>query len=191
MIDGGTTVSKTITRSQEIVSSKGPTGSVEFRNAQIFVTFIHTNLTNNGDLTPTFSEEIGQELSHKSIADIYFRCRVKFTRNAIGTKSPDFMRLGLPAINTSDELGSFGTSATRVGRQMDGSNWSVSGHVFCKSTTVGMSRIRLEQKYSSKTDFETWKDNQDFGWKNISMSRPLFGIDSFWYKHDQQNNVTN
>ena len=165
LIGGGITVSPTRTGSQNIVSPKGRTGSVEVRDAQIFNTSINGNLTNNGDPTPTFSKVIGKELSHKSSVGIYLSCRVNFMRNVVGTEIPDFMHLGLPAVNASDELGSFGTPATRVGRPIYGSNWCVPGHVFGEATAVGVSGTRSEKNYSSKTDFETRRENQDFGRK--------------------------
>ena len=82
--------------------------------------------------------------------------------NAVGTKIPDFMNLGILAINTLEELSSFCTPDTRVGRPMDVPNWSASGHVFGEVTAVGMSGTRSEQNYSYKTDFEIWSENQDF-----------------------------
>ena len=58
LIGGGTTISPTKTGIQEIVSPKGPTGSVEVKNAQPFNTSINGNYTKNGYPTPTFNEAI-------------------------------------------------------------------------------------------------------------------------------------
>ena len=80
------------------------------------------------------------------------------------------MNLGHPAVHALDELSSFSTSATRVGRPTDGSNWSASGHVFVEYTAVGLSGMRSDQNYSYITGFKTRKGNQDFGSKNISIS---------------------
>ena len=168
----GTTISPTRMEIQEIGSSKGTTSSVEFSNAQIFHTSIHRNLTKNGDLTPTFSKIIGRELFHNSSADIYSCCRVNFTLNSVGTKIPGFVNLGLLDVHASYEIGSFGTPATRVGSLTDGSSWSTPGLVLGEATAVEMSGTRSEQNYSSKTYFETKKENQDFGRQNIFMSRP-------------------
>ena len=55
----------------------------------------------------------------------------------------------------------------------------MTGRVFGEGTAVGMSGMRSEQKYSSKTDFETRKENQDFERQNISMSRPLLDLTTF------------
>ena len=89
--------------------------------------------------------------------------RAEFTSNAVVTKAPDFRHFGLLAVNASDELRSFSTPATRFGRTTDGLNWSAPGHVFGEATAVLMSRTRSEQDYSYKNDFETRRENQDFG----------------------------
>ena len=83
------TISPTRTGSHEIGIPKGPTGPVEVRNYQIFNTSINVNLTNNGDPTPTVSKSIRLELSHNSISNIFSRCWVNFTRNAVITEIPD------------------------------------------------------------------------------------------------------
>ena len=102
LIGGGTTVSPTRTGSQEIISPKGPTSSVEVRNAQPFHTSINGNYAKDGDSTPTV---IGRELSNDSSANIYLRCRVNFTCESVVTKTPNFMNLRLLAVQTSDGLG--------------------------------------------------------------------------------------
>ena len=98
-------------------------------------------------------------MSHDSSADIYLLYRVDLKSNSVGTIAPNFMHLGLPAINASDELKSFGTPTTRFGRPTDGSNWSVMGHVFGEVTEVGMSGTRSEQNYRYKNYFETRREN--------------------------------
>ena len=135
---GGTTVSSTcgIMGSQEIISKHGSTGSVETGDTQNFDTYIDESLDKNGNSTPIFSKAIGRELFHNSSSDIYLRCRVEFTSNVVGTEAPDFMLLGLPAVNTSNEVMSFGTPNTRVGRTTNGSNWSGPVHMFGELTAV-------------------------------------------------------
>ena len=152
---GGPTISPTRTGSQEIVSPHGTTDSVEVGNTQIFNTSINGHLAEDGNSTPVFGNLIRRELSHNSSINIYSRCRVNFTSNAVRTEASDFIHLGLPAINTLDELRSFGTPATRFRRPTDGSNWSAPGQVFGELTRAIMSRTRSEKNYSSKTDFET------------------------------------
>ena len=82
------------------------------------------------------------------------------------------MDLGLPAINTSNELGVFGNPATRIIKPTDGSHWSALDHVFSEATAAVMSATRSDEDYSYKTDFEIWRENRKFECQNISMSRP-------------------
>ena len=127
---GGTNISPTRTGRWDIVIPHRSTGFMEVGNTQIFNTSINENLTKDGDSTPIFSKVIVQELSNDSSADIYLYCRVDFMSNSFQTEAPDFMHLGLLAVNALDELRSFGTPATRVGNPTDGLNWSAPSHVF-------------------------------------------------------------
>ena len=82
------------------------------------------------------------------------------------------MNLGLSSVHISDELGSVLISTTRIGRLMDGSNWLLPGHLIGDVTADRVSRTRSEHNYNAKTDFETRRENQDFGRQNNYMSRP-------------------
>ena len=155
LIGVGTTVSPIITGSQDIISPKEPTSSVEVRNEKPFHTSIHGNSAENWDPTPTFSKLTGREFSDDSSADIYLFCRVKFTHDAVITEIPNFMNLGLSAFHTSDELVSFSIPANRIGRPMNGSNCLLPVHIIGEVIASRMSRTRSEQNYCSKTDFET------------------------------------
>ena len=95
-----------------------------------------------------------------------------FTSNTVRNEAPTFVNLGLLSVNASDEFNTFGTPATRVRRPTDGPHWSVPDLVFGEATAVGMSWTRSELDYSYRTDFQNWRENQDFGCQNISMSRP-------------------
>ena len=119
--DVGTTVSPTRTGIQEITSRKGPTGSVEVRNAQIFNTSITINSSKNVDPTSTFGRLIIRELFHDSRTDVSLLFLVNFERNAITTERQNFMNLGIPAAHTSDEVGSFSIPVTieSKGQRMD------------------------------------------------------------------------
>ena len=70
---------------QEIFIMHGSTGSVEIRDTQKLDTSINRNLAKNGDSKSIFCKAIGREMSHDSSADIYLRCRLDFTSNAVGT----------------------------------------------------------------------------------------------------------
>ena len=54
----------------------------------------------------------------------------------------------------------------------DGSYWMVTHHIFGEATAVGMSVAKSYQDYSYKTDFEIWRENQEFERQNILMSQP-------------------
>ena len=75
------------------------------------------------------------------------------------------MHLGLTVVNALDELRSFDTPATRVGRLMDGSNWSYTGHVFGEVTAAGMCGTMSGQNYSYKNDYETMREIRILGAK--------------------------
>ena len=59
------------------------------------------------DPAPTFSKVIVRKLSDKSSADVYLRCWMNFTRDAVLTEIPNFLNLGMSSVHESDELGSF------------------------------------------------------------------------------------
>ena len=145
LIGGGTTVYSTRTGSQEIITPKGPTGSVEVRNAQPFHTYTNGNSANNGDPTPTFIKVIVRELSDDSSTNIYLRCRLNFMRDAVVTESPNFTNLGLSAVHTSDEIGTFIITANRIGSPTDLSNWLLPGHLIGEVTAPRMSGTRSEK----------------------------------------------
>ena len=62
---------------------------------------------------------------------------------SVGTEAPNFVDLGLLAVNTSDEFNTFGTPATIIRRPTYGPHWSAPDHVFGKVITVRMSATRL------------------------------------------------
>ena len=78
--------------------------------------------------------------------------------------------LGIPAVNAWDKVNIFGTPATRIISLADVPHWSAPDHVLGEATSVGISVTRSELDYSYKTDFQNWRENQDFGRQNISMS---------------------
>ena len=64
---------------------KGPTSTVEVRNAQPLDTSINVNCSTNEDPTPTFSNLIVRELFDNSSADIYLHWQMNFTRDVVVT----------------------------------------------------------------------------------------------------------
>ena len=128
---------------------------MEVRNSQPFHTSVNENSDENGDPKATFSKLIGRKLSNNSSADVYSLCWVKFTRDAVLTKSPNFMNLGLSPVHASDEFVSFSIPNTRIGSPTDGYNWIPPVRCIGEVIADRMSRTRSDQNCISKTDFET------------------------------------
>ena len=172
LIGCGTTVSPTRICSKEISSTSVPIIPVKVKNAQPFHTSINGHSSKNRDPTPTFSKVIRRKLSNKSSANIYSCCWVNFTRDAVLTKIPKSTNLGISAVHTLNELGSFSIPDTIIERPTDGSNQLSPENIIGEATASRMSRTRSEKNHSFKTDFETRRGNQDFEQQKNSMSRP-------------------
>ena len=97
---------------------------------------------------------------------------MNFANDTVQTQAPHFIDLGLPEINTFNKSSVLGTHATRNKRPMYGPHWSAPYHVFGEATEVAMSAAKLDNDYSYKTDFEIWRENQEFERQNISMGQP-------------------
>ena len=93
-------------------------------------------------------------------------------RDAVLTERPNFMNLWLSSVHISDELGSVFIPTTRIRMPTDGSNWLLPGHCIGEVTADRVSSTGSEQNYNTKTDFETRRENQDFGRQNNYMSQP-------------------
>ena len=127
-IGGSTTVYPTNTGSQDIIIPRGSIGPQEVRDDQPLDTSINGIYFKHRDPAPTWSKVIGRKFSDESSFDVYSRCRMNLTSDAILTKIPNFMNMGLSSIHTSDELGSVFIHTTRIIILTDGSNWILPGH---------------------------------------------------------------
>ena len=114
-------------------------------------------MTDDQDSTSIFGKVIGRELSYGSFADVYSLCKMDFASNVVRTKAPYFVELGLPDVNTSDEVYILGTPDTRIRRPTYVSHWYAPDHVFGEETAFGMGVTRSEQDYSYKTYFRIWR----------------------------------
>ena len=142
------------------------------RNTQKLDNVVDRNLPDDLDYAYIFSKVIGHKISDGSSDDIYSRCRLNFANDPIQTQAPHFMDMGLPTINILNESGVLGNPATKIQRPTDVSHWSAPDHVFGEATAVGMSAANSDHDYSYKTDFEIWRENQEFKRQNKSLSRP-------------------
>ena len=101
-------------------------------------------MANDRDSKNIFSKAMGRKLFDTLSADIYLRCRMDLTRNAVGIEAPNIVHLKHPDVNASDEFNNLCNPTTRVRIPKDGSSWSATDHVFGEATAVGMSGTRLE-----------------------------------------------
>ena len=106
--------------SLQVFNKRQSTVSEKLGIPKKFDTSVDRKLANDGDYTSIFSKVIGCELSYISSNNPYLRCWVNFMSNAVGTKVPHFVDLGLPTGNTSDKVDIFGTPLPESeGRRMD------------------------------------------------------------------------
>ena len=146
----------------QVGKKRQSTSPKKVRNAQKLDTVADLNLTNDSNSYSVFSKVIGCKLSHGSSNDLYLRCRMNFSSNFSQIEAPQFVDLGLPAINTFNESGVLGTTDTKIQRSTDGSHWTATDHVFGEATAVVMSEAKSYHNYSYKTFFEIWRGNQEF-----------------------------
>ena len=115
------------------------------RNAKKLDTAVGKNFPNDWYSASVFSKAIFCNLSHGSSNYLYLSCRMKFSINVVQTEVPQFVDLGLPAVNTLNELGILGTHANRIRSPTDESHWLDPDNVFGGASAVGMSAARSDQ----------------------------------------------
>ena len=103
-----------ISGSLQVERKQQSTSPDEVRNSQKLDTVVDGKLPDDRDSASVFSKVISRELSHGSRDDLYLRCRMNFLINVVQKEAPQFVYLGLPAINTLDEIGFLGTPVTRI-----------------------------------------------------------------------------
>ena len=132
-IVAGNLVSPTSTGSQDIGSPRGSIGTKEVRDTQPLETSINVIYAEHRDPAPTWSKVIGREISDESIAKVYSRFWINLMRDAVLTKIPKFMNMGISSVHTLDELGSVFIPNTRIGRLTDVSSWLPPGQSYWRS----------------------------------------------------------
>ena len=171
-ISGSTNGSPSRAGSQDITSPRRSIGPQWSKDAQPLDTSINVIYSKHRDPEKTWSKVIGRKFTVESSTYVNSRCRMNLTRDTILTESPNFVNMGLSSVHISDELGSIFILNTRVRRQTYGSNLILTVHRIGEVTADRVSRTGSEKKYKPKSDFETRRENQDFGHQNNSMSRP-------------------
>ena len=151
------TGSPTRTGSQDIISPRGSIGPQEVRDSQPLDTSIDGIYSNHRDPAPRWSKFICQKFTNKLSADVNSCCWMNLTHDAVLTKSPNFVNLGLSSVHTFDEIGSVCIPTSRIGTPEDGFNWILPGHCIGEVTSDRVRRKGSDQNYNAKTDFETRK----------------------------------
>ena len=171
-IGGYNSVSPSRTGSQDIIDTLGSIGPQWSREAQPLDTSINRIYFKHRDPAPTCSEVIGCNFADESSSDDNSCCWMNLTRDAVLTKVPNFVNLGLSSVHTLDELGSVFSPTTRIKMPMDVFNWLPPGNCIVEVIAYRVNRTWFEQDYISRTDFLNTRENQDFGRQNSSMSGP-------------------
>ena len=132
---------------------------------------VDIKLPDDWDSESIFRKVIVSELFHGSNSDIYLHFRIDYVSIVVQTEAPQFVDLGLLDVNTLDEFSILCNPTTRIIRSMDVFHMSALNHVFGEATMVGINVARSDHDYIYKTDFEIWREKQDFGRQNISISQ--------------------
>ena len=136
-------------------------------------TSIDVEFTKNLVLPPIFTALLCVKLFDSSIEDIYTRCCMNLVKDPANFPAPQFVDLGLSTNDVLDKGASIWNPYTRVGRPTYAAHWSTLGHIFGKTTAVG-NYVIAKSDYNYKTDFDTWRENQEFeSQKNARNLPPL------------------
>ena len=122
---------------------------------------------------PISSKVIGSKFTNESITDVYARGQRNTMSDAVLSKIPNFMDLGLLSVNTTDELGFVFAPTTTTTLVTHGSNWILCSHRFSVATSDRVSGTKSKQNYNFKSFFESRTDevvDQYFWRQNDSMS---------------------
>ena len=109
-----TSISPIRTGTQDIISPSHSIITKKGRNAEPLDAPINVFLAVNRHSTSIFSKLIGHKLVPGEGADVYARKMMKFVRNFVIGKSPNFMDLGLSPAIITDKINSVFASTTRV-----------------------------------------------------------------------------
>ena len=140
------------------VANKRQSVSPSFnRNDQKLDTVVDGKSPKDQDSLYIFSKLIDIELSHGYRYNLYLRCQMNFMSDVVQTEAPQFVDLGILAVNRSNEFGVLGTPTTRMRRPSDVSHLSAPDHAFGEATAFVMRAPRSDRDYSYKNEFQIWK----------------------------------
>ena len=99
------------------------------------------------------------------------RFRMNLTVDPVNIPAPKFVDLRISIVDALGRGVRLWTPAIIVGRPTDVAYWNVPDHIFGENIQVGYS-VSTNSEYSYKTDFEIWRENQEFERQNNARSRP-------------------
>ena len=117
-----------IIRGQEIEIPRRSIIPQKVRNADPLDASINRIYSKHRDPTPDWSKVISRKFTNESSADVYVHGRMNFASDTVLSESPNFMDLGLPSVDTMDELGSVLAPTNRIGLETHVSNWFLRSH---------------------------------------------------------------
>ena len=90
--------------------------------------------------------------------------------NHVQTQTPQFFELGIYTINALDEIISLSNPTIRIRRLIDVTHCNMPTHIFVETTVVGVSEAKSNYDYNYKTEFQIWKENNEFERECFSIS---------------------
>ena len=97
------------------------------------------------------------------------RFRMNLAVDPVNIPAPKFVDLRISIVDALGRGVRLWTPAIIVGRPTDVAYWNVPDHIFGENIQVGYSVI-TNSEYSYKTDFEIWRENQEFERQNNARS---------------------
>ena len=172
-------------RSHNIESSRRSIIPQEARNAKPLDASINRFMAKHTEPTPSLSNINGRKAVTNKRSDVYTRRWMKFGSDTLFSKNPNFMNFGLSPVNTTNKLGSIIVPTTRVWRPTNGYWWIHPVHDIEEATSDRVIKMKADNHYNFKSDFETMREIQFFERENISMSRPTLDSTPIDMKHKQ------
>ena len=138
---------------------------------------------------PIFTEVICGKLSDSSIRDLYMRCWMDIAADPINILSPQFVNLGLSNIDVLDK-GAIPMTPLPNFEGLQMFTIGVRLIIFLEKNIVVEDAVSAKSDYKYKTDFVTWRENQEFERQNIARSRPPLDLTPVGVKNVRPQTLT-
>ena len=103
-----------LSMSLQVAKKRQPMSPGLDSNTQKMDAVVDEKLPDNLDSASIFSKAISHKISNGSRRDLYSGCRMNSVNDPVQTQAPNFMDMGLPAINTFNEIGVLSTPSTSI-----------------------------------------------------------------------------